>query len=117
LPAAGMHRFMVNMKTARIFKGIPESWNLGKSAEKFAKMRQLETGGGAIIQARIYHVAALTALYLALTNNRPLDRLAAVNVIVNRLLGVGRNFPIRFTANRHDYSRLSDLDASRFACS
>ncbi len=62
-----MHRFMVNMKTARIFKGIPESWNPAKNAEKFAKMRWLKGGGVAVNQARVYHDAALTVLYLDLT--------------------------------------------------
>jgi hypothetical protein len=46
-----MRNFMVNIKLARIFKGIPRTWNLGKSAEKFAEMRVKNA-----LRCGVYHI-------------------------------------------------------------
>ncbi len=43
---------MVNIKLARIFKGIPEAWNLAKNAKRSAK-----SGGRKISRFGVYHSA------------------------------------------------------------
>ena len=49
-PAEKMHRLMVNLAIAIIFKRILESWNPAKNAKRFAK-----SGGRKIWIARVYH--------------------------------------------------------------
>jgi hypothetical protein len=58
-----MHRFMVNIKPASIFKGILESWNSTRNGKNFAEMRVLGTGALRIYHAGINHAAPATALY------------------------------------------------------
>jgi hypothetical protein len=45
-----MHRFMVKIKTAGIFKGILETWNSTRNTKNFA-----ESGAKKIWAARVYH--------------------------------------------------------------
>ena len=50
-----MRRFTVNMKLARIFKRILESWNLAKNGKRFAQKRWAENMRTAVNHARINH--------------------------------------------------------------
>ncbi len=50
-----MRRFTVNMKLARIFKRILESWNLAKNGKRFAKSGGRKICGPAVNHARINH--------------------------------------------------------------
>jgi hypothetical protein len=47
----GMHRFMVNCKSAIIFKGVLESWIRSKSGKKFAEMLWTKNAG-----RRVYYI-------------------------------------------------------------
>ncbi len=46
---------LVNIKLARIFKRILESWNLAKNGKRFAKKRRAENMRTAVNHARISH--------------------------------------------------------------
>jgi hypothetical protein len=59
----GMHRFMVKIKPASIFKGILESWNSTRNGENFAKMRAKRASVAHVYHAGINHAAPPTALY------------------------------------------------------
>ena len=50
-----MRRFTVNMKLARIFKRILETWNLAKTGKRSAKKRRAENMRTAVNHARISH--------------------------------------------------------------
>jgi hypothetical protein len=63
---SGMHRFMVKIKPANIFKGVLESWNSTRNAGNFTQMRAKSASIARVYHAVINHAAPPTALYLAL---------------------------------------------------
>ena len=71
-----MHRFMVKIKTAAIFKGIHEMQKSTPNEENFAKNHAWETRGSCVNQVQINHDAAHMAVGGLLTkgwgtNGRP----------------------------------------------
>jgi hypothetical protein len=54
-----MHRFMVKIKTADIFKGIFETWNSTRNAKNFAKSGAKKIGTARVYYPSIYHDGAL----------------------------------------------------------
>jgi hypothetical protein len=62
----GMHRFLVKIKPANIFKGVLESWNSTQNAGNSTQMRAKSASIAHVYHAVINHAAPPTALYLAL---------------------------------------------------
>ena len=74
--ARKMHRFMVNIKSAHVFNGVLESWNLARNGKKNAKMRANNTCASRVYHAVINHAAPLTRLYPILTHHGSAQRRA-----------------------------------------
>ncbi len=60
---------MVNLKVARIFKGILESQNPAKNEKSFAKRRRRKIGDERVNQARIKHTTPLSEPNASLTGS------------------------------------------------
>jgi hypothetical protein len=68
--AQKMHRFLVNIKSADIFKGILQAWKSTQNAENFAEMRTKFTWAAQVNHTGINHAAPPARVYLALMRRR-----------------------------------------------